>query len=203
VVTAGTTSAYRIVGSEEVFLCNACQIARRHQDFLKASVVCAALAVLSPVVIGLVEYPSLAPRPFAQALSAVGGALLSVPIARIFVGLLIVAGVGALARYAIHSFGDLLWIAVTWHRPYAGSGEDPDLDQTAEGEVCAIRLRRAALQRQGYDAFFTRKASRGLGRISCVAGIARAVWDLVVLFALFLLVLALIGLGSVLVGQTT
>ncbi len=164
--------------------------------------VCAAVAVLSPVVIGLVEYPSLAPQPLAQAFAAVGGVLLSVPVAGILVGLAIVAGVSALARYAIHAFGVMLSIAVTWHKPYAVSGDDPDLDKTSEDEAFAIRLRRAELQRQGYVTFFTRKAHSDLGRTSWVAGIARAARVPVVLFAHFLLVLAFIGLGSVLVAST-
>jgi len=200
--TARTTgSNYLIAGSEQVFLCTACQIAQRHRDSLNAAVVCAAVTIASPVVIGLAEYPSLAPWSLAQALSALGRVVLSMPVVEILVGLAIMAGVGALAKQAIRAFGDVFWVAVTWRKPYAVSGEDPDLDQTSKGEAFAIRLRRAALQRQGYDAFFTRKACRALGRTSWAAGIVRVAWVQIVLFALFLLVLVFLGLGSVLVGQ--
>jgi len=197
---ADATSAHQVDGSERVFLCRACQIAARRRDFWKAALTSAAVVVLSPAILALIQYPSLTPQPLAGAFSAIGGVILAVPVVAIVVGLGIALGLGLLAKYAMRAFGDAVWLAITWNRPYATSGDDPDLDGTAEGEAFAIRVRQADLKRQGYDAFFTREEYGKLGRASWAVRIAGAALGPLVLLALFLLVLAFIGLGSFLVG---
>ena len=189
-----TPAADRVVGSEQVFLCSACQIAARHRAFRKAALICGAVIVLSPVIVGLVLFPSLVP-----AWSALTAFLLSVPGVGIVIGAGAIIGFGLLARAAIDAFGDAVWIACTWRKPYAVDGEDPHFDNTAEGEAFAIDVRRADLNRQGYNACFTRKASRRLGRSARTGRITVTVLALVGLFGLGLFTLVCMGLGGLLV----
>jgi hypothetical protein len=110
-------------------------------------------------------------------------------------------GLGLLARSAFAAFGDVAWIAWTWKKPCALSGEDPNFDHTAEGEAFAIGMRRADLKRQGYDVFLTRKAQSRLGRSVRVGRIAASVLGPVGWFALGLVTLACIGLSGLLVDS--
>jgi hypothetical protein len=188
-----TPAAARVVGSEQVFLCSACQIAARHRTFHKAALICGAVIVLSPAIIGLLLFPSLVP-----AWAELGAFLLSVPVVGIIVGVGSMVGLGALARSAIDAFGDAVLICCTWRKPYAVDGDDPNFDKTAPGEVFAMNVRRTHLKRQGYGVFFTRKAYSRLGRSEGVGRIAATVLVPVGLFLLGLFTLVCMGLGGLL-----
>lgn len=157
--TSSTPAADRMAGSEQVFLCSSCQVADRHRAFRKASLICGAVIVFSPVIVGLLLFPSLVP-----AWSKLSAFLLSVPMVGIVIGVGGIIGLGLLARSVIDAFGDAVWIACTWRKPYAVDGDDPNFDNTPEGEVFAISVRQGVLKRQGSDAYFTRQASSRLGR---------------------------------------
>jgi hypothetical protein len=192
--TGSTPAADRVVGSEQVFFCSACQVTGRHRAFRKAALICGAVIVCSPAIVGLVLYSSLVP-----AWSALTAFLLSVPVVGIVIGVGGIIVFGLLARSAIAAFGEVVWIACTWRKPYALSGDDPNFDKTAEGEVFAMSIRQAELKRQGYDACFTRKASSRLGRSGRMGTITTIVLFPVRLFVLGIFTLACIGLGEVLV----
>lgn len=194
--TSLTPAAARVAGSEQVFLCSACQIAARHRAFRKAALICGAVIALSPAIVGLVLYPSLVPG-----WSAFSAFLLSVPVVGIIIGAGGILGLGLLARSAIDAFGDVVWMACTWQQPYVVSGKDPDFDKTVEGEVFVMNVRRAELKRQGYDAYYTRRAYSRLGRSARVGRIITMVLGPVGLFVLGLFTLVCIGLGGLLVDR--
>ena len=193
--TNSTPAADRVAGSEQVFLCSACQIAARHRAFRKAALICGAVIVFSPAIVGLLLFPSLVP-----AWSALTAFLLSVPVVGIVIGVGGIIGLGLLARSAIAAFGDVVWIACTWRKPYALDGDDPNIDNTTEGEVFAISVRQAVLKRQGSDIYCTRKAYSRLGRSGWLGRITARVLFPVGLFVLGIFTLACIGLGGLLVN---
>jgi hypothetical protein len=151
--------------------------------------------MLSPAIVGLLLFPSLVPS-----WSALSAFLLSVPVMGIIIGVGCMICLGLLARSAIAAFGDVIWIAWTWQKPYALSGEDPDVNRTAEGEVFAMRVCQVALKRQGFDTYYTRKAYRRLGRSAQLGRMRATVLVPVGLFVLGLFTLACMGLGGLLVN---
>jgi hypothetical protein len=190
-----TSATDRVAGSEQVFLCFACQIAARHRTFRRAVLICGAVIVLSPAIAGLALFPSLI-----LAWSALTAFLLSVPVVGIVIGVGGTIGLGLLTRFAIDAFGDVVWIAWTWRKLYAVDGADPNCDNTAEGEVFAMRVRQVALKRQGFDTFYTRKAYRRLGRSAQLGRMGATALVPVELFVLGLFTLACMGLGGLLVN---
>lgn len=191
-----------VAGSEQVFLCFACQIAQRHREFRETALASVVVAMISFLAVGLIQFPSMLPQALIQPFSALVDTVISTPWLAIPAGLGIALAVGAIALYAIRVFGASIWSTCTWQKPYAASGDGPDLDATSEGERFAIRLRQADLKRQGYDAFFTRKAYSQLGRSGSLARVAATAAIPLALFTLFLFVLTCIALGSLLARST-
>src|SRR5690242_10734910 len=70
---SGTAQSIDLVaGSEQVFVCYACQIAQRHRDFREAALASVVLAMLSLVAVGLIQFPSILPQALIQPFSALG-----------------------------------------------------------------------------------------------------------------------------------